>query len=677
VPNWSGLNPFSATIDGLPTGAPIFFRAYAKNISGTGYSDPVSSFSTLSQPTVQASNIAFPNASAKAIRITWTRGNGDGSIVVMRVGVPADPGIQAPADGDDYAFSTDYTLAPELPVNSQNYVVYKGPDSNIVVRGLTASTNYSVAIYEYGRLGANPDYLLTTPAEGSHATTDVPVHNMDNGVECDDCHSHGEWNPTRVGLITACQVCHNSSAPEAPNKLMFENHLTPSKNPSIDVVACGACHELHNPNINDTTLSFNVVTGATELNKSFLRANVDKYVSTASPPAYLHTDQPLREAGNPNSDPEALADTPDRAVEGGGEVTGTPDNTQATGYCQVCHTLTKYNRSTNLLGLVGDEGVSDQCHDGESGNCGPAETNCGECHQHKDGFQGIGGSQTCIECHSSPAPPLPRPIITTQFDRFTSHITGGSAVVAQPDCMVCHDQAGHPGDQIVGMRDLDDPLGTTLYEQPNAGFPTISTGEGEAFAGHCLSCHDADGASVLSGDVDRTPSSPFIGSGAPKIIDSTAWSTAGHNRLSATFPTSPVTCLGDGNNGCHASGHGTESPALLANAAEPNPAEGAAVNPTVFCYNCHDADGPSSKDIEADFNTATNFRVVSGSKTSALINQRHDISDVADDTVYPFYTDGDQTYSGAAVSCKDCHSPHVDNASFPVADPDTALPLAP
>jgi len=36
----------------------------------------------------------------------------------------------------------------------------------------------------------------------------------------------------------------------------------------------------------------------------------------------------------------------------------------------------------------------------------------------------------------------------------------------------------------------------------------------------------------------------------------------------------------------------------------------------------------------------------------------------------------DQSYSGAVLTCKDCHSPHKDNNSAPVANPDTGAALA-
>jgi predicted CXXCH cytochrome family protein len=648
--------PFSHTRTGLPSGTSIFYRSYATNSSGTGYSANDATFTTETEPTVQASNITFPKVSGRSMRISWTRGNGDGSIVVMRLGALADPGIQLPPDGADYAANSDYTLASELPVNSQNFVVYQGPDNNVWVTGLVLDTDYSVAIYEYAGTGPSTDYLQLLPAEADQKTTTVPVHNEDNRADCSGCHSHGQWFARDTVLKDVCITCHNVGG-TAEAKQEFDNHLTPGKNPAIDFVDCGLCHELHTPGGSNTTESLNNVTGATQLNKSFLRANVDKYVSTAVPPAYLHTDQPLRE--DPHPDAPQLAVTPDRAVEGGLDAIGPSTDQQARGFCQVCHTLT--NNHTNNPSTSG----SDQDHDGESNTSGlGTETNCGTCHQHKSKFAGIGGTASCESCHSSEQGSIPRPIITIQFDRLSSHITGGSAVAVQEDCMVCHDQSTHQT-QFVRLYDADD--GVTSFGQTNAGASPTATGEGEIFAPGCLSCHDTNGASSLpayAGDTaGQTDSSPFNGSATPPVIDSTAWGIASHNRLVENFPTTPVTCLGDGANGCHASGHGTESNSLLASwDGVGDPATNAPLSPANFCFNCHDADGPSSIDMTGEFTATVPQEYIDGPAYDT-VNKQHDV------------LPADQTFSGSSISCKNCHDPHANSTDEPVAVPGTQTAL--
>ena len=108
-----------------------------------------------------------------------------------------------PVDGVDYAGQPDYSLAPEIG-SSGNFVVYKGPNSYVWVTGLALNTLYSIAIYDYTGSGASTDYDQLNPLEADQATTNLPEHNLDNRLDCDDCHNaHGaflprdaEWRPS-------------------------------------------------------------------------------------------------------------------------------------------------------------------------------------------------------------------------------------------------------------------------------------------------------------------------------------------------------------------------------------------------------------------------------------------------------------------------------------------------
>ena len=89
------------------------------------------------------------------------------------------------------------------------------------------------------------------------------------------------------------------------------------------------------------------------------------------------------------------------------------------------------------------------------------------------------------------------------------------------------------------------------FPQLTANASTLATGEGEQFEGHCMSCHeDGIADSLPASGADQTKTSPFIGSAAPPVLSASGWTNAGHNRPVATFPGSPVSCIGDGTNGC-------------------------------------------------------------------------------------------------------------------------------
>jgi hypothetical protein len=217
--------------------------------------------------------------------------------------------------------------------------------------------------------------------------------------------------------------------------------------------------------------------------------------------------------------------------------------------------------------------------------------------------------------------------------------------------------------------DLDD--GTTSWTHDTARQDTLATGVGEVFEPHCLSCHDDGSADSLAADSGaptpgQTQSSPFTDSDQPPVINETYWASAGHNRPSGTFPSTPVSCVGGGANGCHASGHGTDELSLLAPiTSEP----GVVSDSSKFCMQCHDS-SISSTDIRIEFDPAaagTGWRTQADG--NALVNQRHDIFD-ADQT----YNQGAETAPGVVV-CADCHSPHADNTAAPVANPDTGDPL--
>ena len=106
-------------------------------------------------PGTQATSFSSNTLAATSMNITFTRGNGDGGVlVVARAGgtVDADP-----VSGTTY---TAGAFGAGDEIGTGNWVVYKGvangasvASGNIPITGLTANTTYYYAIYEYNASG--------------------------------------------------------------------------------------------------------------------------------------------------------------------------------------------------------------------------------------------------------------------------------------------------------------------------------------------------------------------------------------------------------------------------------------------------------------------------------------------------------------------------------------------
>jgi len=115
--------------------------------------------------------------------LSWTRGNGNGVIVLIRQGGAVD---SAPVDGIYSGYSASSAFGGGTTIGYDNYVVYKGTDNNVTVTGLAARTTYHVAIYEFAGTvdtsgvdqGTN---YKPSPATGSQ-TTNTPLPTPTIGV---------------------------------------------------------------------------------------------------------------------------------------------------------------------------------------------------------------------------------------------------------------------------------------------------------------------------------------------------------------------------------------------------------------------------------------------------------------------------------------------------------------
>ncbi len=116
------------------------------------------------EPNVHASGINFRDVTTNAMVVGWTPGNGANRIVIAREGAAV---TFSPTDNVAQAFNNNYTLAADL--GSGNKVVYNGGGTNFTLTGLTETTRYFFAIYEYN--GSPPNYYTNAGfATGSRWT---------------------------------------------------------------------------------------------------------------------------------------------------------------------------------------------------------------------------------------------------------------------------------------------------------------------------------------------------------------------------------------------------------------------------------------------------------------------------------------------------------------------------
>lgn len=101
-------------------------------------------------PTVQASNVQVSyKYSGAGTTVSWTRGNGDGVLVVLR---KLSSSSSTPSSGPaNYSASGNYGGGSSLG-NGDNYVVYKGTGTSVYIYGLAYNTIYACNVYEYNTL---------------------------------------------------------------------------------------------------------------------------------------------------------------------------------------------------------------------------------------------------------------------------------------------------------------------------------------------------------------------------------------------------------------------------------------------------------------------------------------------------------------------------------------------
>ena len=119
--------------------------------------------SSCAPPTTQASNLHATEITENAMKVSWSRGNGDFVMVVARA--------LAPVNNEPF-IGTYYTPSPvfgssNAELGTGNYVVYNGTGTSVKVTGLSSGITYYYSVYEYNSSG----YCYTASALTGNAQT--------------------------------------------------------------------------------------------------------------------------------------------------------------------------------------------------------------------------------------------------------------------------------------------------------------------------------------------------------------------------------------------------------------------------------------------------------------------------------------------------------------------------
>jgi|GEM_PF-1694287 len=262
---WSTIENITLTGTGLtktynssstPSLAPGFtqFRFTLNKVTGNLAFDDVSVTceTGCSSPATQASVMTFNTITSNSMIAAWTRGSGNNVLVLAKAGsaVNADP-----VSGTVYIDSDVFGSGDQL--GTGNYVVYNGPASSVQVTGLSASTTYYFAVYEYN----NTEICYKTPGLTGNQATSTPViiptltTNTPSSISITTATCGGDITADGGSGVTARGVCWNTATgPTIANSKTTDGTGTGSFTSSMTGLTAGTIYYVraYATNVNGT-----------------------------------------------------------------------------------------------------------------------------------------------------------------------------------------------------------------------------------------------------------------------------------------------------------------------------------------------------------------------------------------------------------------------------------------
>lgn len=175
------------------------------------------------EPTTVASNFSTSSITTATMTLNWTRGDGDGVIVIAKEGSAVDV---VPNIGQEYNDVSYFGYGDEI--GDGNFVVYDGTESSVSLTGLIAETTYYFSVFEYN----SPDFCYNTTGLTGDATTAAPAgifsNSIDLGVKIYPNPSNGEFvidfdcftNPLEIQLTDLTgRIVYNGYLTEKYNQI--------------------------------------------------------------------------------------------------------------------------------------------------------------------------------------------------------------------------------------------------------------------------------------------------------------------------------------------------------------------------------------------------------------------------------------------------------------------------
>src|SRR5690554_2431577 len=102
--------------------------------------------STLTNPTIHASDLSFTDVLSSTMRVSWTNGDGSGRILIARADSPVNV---EPQDLVNYNATGGGYGNPNYQIGTGNYVLYQGTGTAVNLSNLDPNVTYHFALYEY------------------------------------------------------------------------------------------------------------------------------------------------------------------------------------------------------------------------------------------------------------------------------------------------------------------------------------------------------------------------------------------------------------------------------------------------------------------------------------------------------------------------------------------------